>query len=304
MHGTKAINFYMLVERDRWVGGPIMRDNRRRPGYYDFCRRFSRLIHGTGIVRSQKIVPAVLLANRDYERLAGVSALFSQPSRQFMTLPYPEVYLSEERWGFRRAIALEAYRWWRRWNQALSSSGCTFDLADSDLPLERLRRYSVVVIPGYDFMSRELQEKLVAYVRAGGNLILGPDVPYLDDTMTPCRVLAEHISLQAPQRGGGRIVVLPDAPPPAALTEMLAQLGASPLVRASDASVDVTVHRLDSHLLIYVANPTPESKTVALASEHLGRLRDLWTGDVFTPDAVALFPYTIRILEPASDDQP
>lgn len=300
MHGVKAINLYMLVERDRWLGSPLTRAGCRRAEYFDFYRRFNDLVGKTDLLHLHKVAPIVLLANRDYARLAGVSAVFTPPSRQFLSFTDPQLYLSEERWDLYHAIALEDHRWWRAWNDALTQAGCTFDLSDSDLPLERLSRYNAAVVSSFDWMSRDVQEKLVAYARTGGRLILGPDVPYLDETMQRCSILGEQISQQdtIAQVGAGTILLLFEVPSWVNLPGLFRQLGIAPRVQVSDPDIDVTIHENDSRCLIYVANPTNTARTVSLSLKGTSRLKDLWTDDEMTASAVFLPPYTVRILEP------
>ncbi len=304
MHGVKAFNFYMLVERDRWVGSPITRDNRRRGGYFEFCSRFNDFIKRTGILGFQKVAPVVLVAARDYERFAAATAIFTPPSRQFLKFPQPEAYLSEESLGFRRPIGLEALRWWREWNQALTSAGCTFDLSDSGLPLERLARYAVAVVPSFDFMDRDTQERLIAYARGRGTLIIGPEVPCLDGTMLPGSLLGECIPPQATRArvGQGQILRVDRVPPAAQLAQTLDSLGCGPLARVSDSSVDLVVHRRGSRLLYFLANPTAEERVVLLAAGGAAILDDLWSKDRLAAQTIALAPFSIRVLEPIADD--
>lgn len=44
-----------------------------------------------------------------------------------------------------------------------------------------------------DFMERAVQEKLAAYVRQGGHLVILPMLPHLDERMQPCEVLTELV---------------------------------------------------------------------------------------------------------------
>lgn len=304
MHGVKAFNFYVLVDRDRWVGSPITRDNRRRAGYFEFCSRFNDFIRQTGILEFQKVTPVVLLAARDYERFASASAVFTPPSRQFLKFPRPEAYLSEEPWGFRWPIGLEALHWWREWNQALTAAGCTFDLSDSGLPLERLARYAVAVVSSFDFMDRDTQERLIAYARGGGTLIIGPEVPRLDGMMLPGSPLGECIPPQATSArvGQGQILRVDRVPPAAQLAQTLDSLGCGPLARVSDSSVDLVVHRRGARLLYFLANPTAEERVVSLAAGGAASLGDLWSNDRLAAQTIALAPFSIRVLEPIADD--
>ena len=65
------------------------------------------------------------------------------------------------------------------------------DLERSDaMAWERARQ---LWVPGLDFMSRAVQERIAAWMTAGGHLVILPAVPLVDEQMEPCRVLADAI---------------------------------------------------------------------------------------------------------------
>jgi len=41
MFGLKAVNYYMIVERDRWMGSPVTADNQIRQEPFDFYRQWN-----------------------------------------------------------------------------------------------------------------------------------------------------------------------------------------------------------------------------------------------------------------------
>jgi beta-galactosidase len=297
MHGTKGINFYMLVERDRWTGSPIMRDNRLRPGYADLFRRFNAFLSRTGALTYERQAPVLLLANRDYERLAGVSALFTPPSRQYLFFMQPEIYLNEECLGFRRPIALEHHHWWRDWQGLLNASHCEYDASDTELPLARLSRYSLVVTPSFDFLSREVQAKLISYVEGGGRLVVGPDLPYLDENMQPYSLLADQLRDVGQGSLAANVHLLPDLPSLDSWRDLLAGWDLKPLMSPDCDAVDVVVHRRGNDRLVYVANPTAQSHAVDLSVSLGPVLRDLWTDEILPAAAISLPPYCVRVLE-------
>jgi len=46
-------------------------------------------------------------------------------------------------------------------------------------------------------LSREIQERLVKFLQAGGRLLFGPMVPVMDDDFNPCTVLADYLGAAA-----------------------------------------------------------------------------------------------------------
>ena len=58
---------------------------------------------------------------------------------------------------------------------------------------EAWRRARQLWVPGLAFMGREVQERLVRWVRDGGHLVILPAVPMIDEQMLPCDVLARSV---------------------------------------------------------------------------------------------------------------
>lgn len=57
------------------------------------------------------------------------------------------------------------------------------------------------------YMDRDIQEKLVAYVREGGKVFLFPTVPVMDMKGRPCRILQEALGCEVTVRGEGHVDV-------------------------------------------------------------------------------------------------
>lgn len=299
MHGAKWVNLYMLVERDRWIGCPITRANRKRLAYWNLIKRWNDLLRSVDLAAFEKDVQVALLTHRDCDRVAAASALFVPPTRLFLAPDDPEVYLNEDSFGLSAPVAAAYHRRWKSWYGTLTAAGYTFDLADSEAPLDRLVRYRVLVLPCYEFLSRSAQERLTSYVRTGGILVVGPLLPHLDERMQPCEILADA----ARNPGKGRIEqVLQDY----GLDSVLARLGVVPPAVSSDPNIEVSVHRHASRILVYAANRTPEERTAVLTlREQSGSMwHDIWpeNGVTDSADVVRLPPYSVRIWEVISND--
>jgi hypothetical protein len=61
-----------------------------------------------------------------------------------------------------------------------------------------LSHYQAIFLPSFDFMSAELQEKILDYVNRGGTAIIGPELPYLGLDMRGCTIISDETGLQAP----------------------------------------------------------------------------------------------------------
>ena len=50
-----------------------------------------------------------------------------------------------------------------------------------------------LVAPSYDCMSKASQEKIVNFVKDGGNILIGPCIPILDENYQPCTILRDFL---------------------------------------------------------------------------------------------------------------
>ncbi len=206
MHGIKAINFYMIVDRDRWLGSPVTVNNRVRQPEYGLYQRFNQLVNEIDVLHLKKESQFLLLAGRDYERLASATALLPVPSRSLFNFKIAELYLFEDDLGLGDRVALDHYLLWKYLYAGLSEAGFTFDLSDTDaLTLERLSAYPAVVVPSFVFMARDAQAVLRQYVEAGGMLVLGPRCPVLDDSMHEGTDLGRHLRRPVERVKSGRL---------------------------------------------------------------------------------------------------
>lgn len=182
MNGVKAINHYMLVDRDRWYGAPVARDGRKRAGRFDFYCEINRFLAETNFHEYRMHADAALLHMRDYERLEALSSLAAPLPREALgTLP-PEWFCPRTTLGGLRDPVAAIYRQqFRAYKRGFREAGYTLALADSDVPQDYLDRYRMIVAPSFEFMGRALQKKLLLYALMGGVLVLGPRAPLLDE---------------------------------------------------------------------------------------------------------------------------
>jgi len=206
MHGIKAINFYMIVDRDRWLGSPVTVNNRIRQPEYGLYQRFNQLVEDIDFLHLKRESQLLLLASRDYERLASATALLPTPSRSLFNFKIAELYLCEDDLGLGDRVALDHYLLWKYLYAGLTHAGFTFDLSDTDaLTVERLAAYPAVVVPSFAFMSRDAQAVLRQFAEAGGTLVLGPRCPLMDDSMWEYQDLAQHLKRPVERIKSGRL---------------------------------------------------------------------------------------------------
>ncbi|MBK5092646.1 MAG: beta-galactosidase [Actinobacteria bacterium] len=214
MHGIKGINFYMIVERERWLGSPIRRDGSIRKEHYDFYKRFLSEVRSWGLEEMTPYRPVLLLINREYERLASASTLLFPLSSLFAeaigSMKRPaDLFIGDEDFGLGEPVAARYARLSSFWYFALSAAGVHFGIADDTADPGLLRRHPLVIMPTFEFCDTRLQERLLNYAAEDGCLLIGPRVPRLDSEMAPSSVLADHLQRPSSVRRNALVFGVP-----------------------------------------------------------------------------------------------
>jgi beta-galactosidase len=317
MHGVKAFNLYMLVERDRWYGSPVGTDGQRRAEHFEEIRRLVAAVdprntgtsdgtehqgRGTepgpelGLWALDRSVEVGILTVRDYERLCLCSAL---------TDPYPPVVLdllgvgtedvapSEPTPGLDRPVAREYARVLAAAAAALDRLQVPYHHVDSELPADRLAPYRLLVVPSFAFIDAGLLERLAGWVASGGRLLLTPEVPGLDAALEPLTAPVPSHVLVGTEHLAER------------LAEQVEELGLGPAVRAT-GEVDLAVyHSGDRARVLFIANRTAEPQEGAVEglspeiSPEISERHRAWDalgGQPFDLGAFHLEPFEVRML--------
>jgi beta-galactosidase len=302
MHGLKAINFYMLVERERWQGSPITRHGTLRPDYAPFYQRLSDFLRRYPLWSFERERAALLLLNYDLGRYVALASTLNYGHADLYGLP-PALFEVDLDLGLRCDPRAEAWlfapgSWLATLGRGLTSRGFDYDLADTHAGAERLARYPLIALQSVDFLDQRDQRRLLAYVEAGGHLLLGPEMPTLDPALRPCRVLADH--LDAPgtaQVGRGRITWAATQ----SLDALLDDLAPRAAFRCGDPAIDLTIHRGDGVALLFAANPTAGPIATQLLFEEQRTLTPAWgDGPALCGEGavdVTLPAYSVRVWE-------
>lgn len=271
MHGIKAINYYMLVERDRWLGSPIGRRGDVREETAQLYRRLLEFLRASDWTSLDRRSDVLLLSVREYERFAFSSRAASPPFFPEVLGPLADLLrhelFTERTLGFEHWIPRELRTWANGCAAELSSHHYAYLLGDSESSLEWLSRFKALVVPGFEFMARETQEKLLAYAWRGGNLIIGPQLPLTDETGKPCTVLS------ATSAHGIQVVRDVDEIPAA-----LSKCNIEPICELDNPNLELALHSGKSRSYLFVANPTSTSQSGSLRCPGLSELRDAWGG--------------------------
>ncbi len=306
MHGMRAVNFYMLVERERWQGSPITRHGAYRPGYADFYQRLSTFLQKYPLGAFSRQPQIVTLLNYDLGRYTAMASTLNYAHVDLLKLP--EALCSVDldldfHWDVaREADHHRSDNWQGKVIGLLKQRQVDYDVADSHIDPQRLQRYPIVCIPTVDFMDADDQQKLLDYAAAGGCLIIGPGVPYLDSALHPCSVLGEVVREPGEvAHGGGRIILVSTDEQAAALAQSLP----TPVIRWDAPGVDVIEQVGETQRLLFVANSEDRAQHVTINFETAQRLSPVWAdvgeatrGTQLTLD---LAPYTIQIWEAQCD---
>lgn len=214
MHGIRGINFYMIVERERWYGSPVKRDGTSREPHREFFERLLSEARSWGLEDMTPLRPVLLLINREYERLASAATLLPPNSRlvdMFFTTAggYTDMLVSEERYGLDESVASRYARLLNFWYWTLSAAGVHFAIADTACRPGLLSRHRLVITPTFEFLDRGVQEELLGYATGGGTLVLGPRAPRFDSRMEPCGALGRNLRKPVEVRAGGQVFGVP-----------------------------------------------------------------------------------------------
>ncbi|RJO74368.1 MAG: hypothetical protein C4523_00870 [Myxococcales bacterium] len=316
-YGLRGVNFYMAVERERWVGAPISRHGEERPGRAAFYKRLTAFLRETGVLGMDPVADAAILRVRDYDRLEKAADLFS-PLLPMVTDSFLNgaARAHEGRFGFARPIQIAHQRLLDAWRAGLERAQVSFVFADTETDPALLARRRVAFMPGFEFLGAETQQRLADYIAAGGTLVIGPTLPDLDAGMRPCTILKERLGAPQPvdglpgavghTLGQGRALVIADLCDLAAdgwdalVRQVCAATKLAPLFPADDGCETSTRLGDDGRRLVFLVNPTPEARRPTVRTGGGVAFVDRWTGERFAGGeavAVPIEPYTVRPLE-------
>ena len=294
MHGLKGFTYYMLVERERWMGSPIGRRGDVREPQASFYRRLLAFLHSADLAHFRRTADVVLLYARDYERHAFASRAISPPFFPEVLGPLGglmrhrmvEVCLERDL-GLGTSIPQAMRSWWEACYAALCQGSYAFVLGDTESDLAWLQRYRAVICPGFAYCSRTVQERLAAYAAAGGTLLMGPELPALDERMQPCTILRDATAVQCIRH-------------PADLLDALATASITPPATIDNPALDLALHVQGERRLLFTANSTALPQRGTLRLGGAARLCGLWEEGMLIGSGtftLTLAPHAVQVWE-------
>ena len=279
MHGLKAFNLYMLAERERWQGSAITRHGELRPEYAGFYRRLNDFLQHYQLWRFQRERRVLVLRNYDLGRFEAMTSTLGYAHADLLGLPW-ELFFSDADLRLRWDAAAEAdeYRddtWFGTLLRSLRECSLDYDLADTHLSAERLARYPRIWLPATDFMALDDQWRIVEYLQSGGQVIVGPGLPYTDPTMREAGLLGQYLAAPGTATvGQGQLTWASKEDIPGLVGELAAQSAYS----IDDPAIDLAVLRHERTALVYVANPTADARSATLHFAGQRCFRPAWGG--------------------------
>jgi beta-galactosidase len=210
MHGIQGMNFYMFVERERWYGSPIAETGRVRPDHKDFFQPFLKTMKDIGISSLETPGQVVILASKQYQRMAHATYLLSPVPPLLLSLMGHDASLScsEHKFGYDRNQPIEFEETLNTWIELCATHNVPVRLVEDNVDIPRAQR-DLVLIPAFHDMDPALVEKLKVWAAEGSKLVFTPQKPELFSTdegsleETPVqKVLEDYVPTWAPTLDG------------------------------------------------------------------------------------------------------
>ncbi len=251
MFGLKAVNYYMLVERDRWMGSPLTAHNKIRHSYFDFYRHWNSFLKKYKFHEWDLQSDLLVLANYDAERI--LKALKVVEGHPIHFLP-DELGFAEAHSFFKYRLDEELPRWnTNQWAYALKNH-LPVHCSDTVAPYEKLKGHKAIWAVSFEVMAKAAQQNLRRYAEEGGTLFFGPLAPSLDEDMRPFTCFAELENSNEAKIGKGKVILLPEWGE-AAVEKALSGAGIHPVMEGLPSEILCTRFTHEGKELYFFANP-------------------------------------------------
>lgn len=157
VHGVRAANVYMLVERDRWYGSPISARGDAREPKADFYRRLHRMLDELDWGSLRRDARVLVLENRDVSRRTEARRVLGDVVPCFAQLMPLDFRLFEQD----DDEADRASAWDRAVIAELDRLGVDADRASSS-SLPELSKYDVVAVFAPELLDASVRDRLAA----------------------------------------------------------------------------------------------------------------------------------------------
>lgn len=316
--GLRGFNFYMIAERERWYGSPIKRDGQLREKYADFYKQLNIFVEESGILSMDRVADALILRSRDYDRFEKSADLLSPlPPLAFSSKLGAAERCHEGNFGFDYPVQIEHETLFNSWVDGLTKANIPFYISDTDIAPQALSLYKVVFMPSFDFLSRRTQVMLQEYLEKGGILVLGPDIPSMDEVMNQYSTLDMYSSRPVRKldcepdtfifnAGAGRIILVnglfcsDDDSISNLVTQITNFTKLNPVFPASGKCETSTFIGKNERTIVFIINPTNQLLRPRITTGGGLMFVDLLTNEEFQGGnyiSVHMSKYSIRPVE-------
>ncbi len=282
MHGIRAFNLYMLVERERWTASPIRRDGTLRPEFARLWREVAAFLREHEFWRFERRPDVLALLNYDVCRLSAALTTLHDAHVDLLGLPAALRSVDADlglEWDLRREADVgDPASWLGSVLVELGRLRIDHDIADTHLGRDRLDRYRVIVLQSLGFMDPVDQARLLGWIEDGGHLVVGPAIPTMDPAFLPCLVLAHRLDGPGTARvGAGQITWVQDSIAAAGTVATTSPGDADrQSVTCDEPMLDLVLHRDGPLGMLFAANPTPAALRATIAISDATRLVPAW----------------------------
>ncbi|MGJ7046201.1 beta-galactosidase [Thermoanaerobacterium thermosulfurigenes] len=305
MHGIKAINFYMIVERDRWQGSPVTMDNRIRTQYFTFYKRLNNFLNNYKLYKYQKVRRILLMRDYDYGRFIAMQNSYNL--NQFadiiggINLPQ-ELFKSNVNFDFKYLDKSDLHpsenNWLDNIGRILDRNNYNYDISDTHLNNEEIKKYELLILSSYDFMDESAQKKIIEYVKNGGIVIMGPGIPYLNTDMQYTDYF-NNIKIGENILRNGKIYYINN---PIDIVEILNMLKIRREYRSSNKDIELSLFKSTENRndLLFLANSTDNEINTNIVFDGYKKFKNAWNAvDLCGNEKIeiTLEPYSIKVLE-------
>ena len=266
-YGLRGFNLYMAVDRDRWIGAILTEEGEERP----HAVRYRHLIEALDKVDFPSLhrhAPVRLVVPRALRRLARVSHAYG---------PLSPALFNVVRGGFEDACLedvagletgpIAGERFLRGFERALVDRGVPFAYAGGETFPESTKGASWVICATGGIFKRELLTYLHDLRRSGTSVTLGPAPPRIGEESDARASDLEDFELE-PLNDLARA--------DAVVAEHIKRLDI-PVYPVKPSDLFVTVHADGDGIprVLFLMNPTSESKTAHFSAGGIEALEDL-----------------------------
>lgn len=308
MKGLKAINYYMLVERNRWTGCPIRNDGSIRKDYYELFVKLNKFLTENNIFEDCRQPRILLLKNYEMGRIKasayeyGINLLSSNCLAQGPDIPQTLVRHSIEEpieadsyWE-----SMEMEKWIEEVMEYLDNRQLAYNISDQYIEEDILNKYDVVFASAYTQMSEHYQRMLLRLARsfsASGQkkkVFIGPFYPKYNEYLEDCSLLQELSCLEiGEQKNTGKL----------RNGEEIDGWLPQPEIWCDRKGIECAIHKTGreniSHL--YVANVMDCTQSAVLTFPLNYQFKGLWEADYSADSAnqitVKLAAFQICVIE-------